>query len=208
MQKTRDPEKTRHEILRAGYKETFMHGFQASSVDSIVERAGITKGAFFHHFPTKNELGYAIADEILREMMLDRWIRPLAAYQNPVKGMITRYRRNMEETSEENLGYGCPLNNLTQEMSAVDPVFRESLQAVLDGWIEETEVYLKKAQDRGYVKREVDVKMAAMFMVMAEEGSAAIIKNLRDRKAYWALYEGFKQFMESISTTQGTEDRG
>jgi hypothetical protein len=33
-----------------------------------------------------------------------------------------------------------------------------------------------------------------------EEGSAAIMKNLRDRKVYWALYEGFRQFLESIST--------
>ncbi len=179
--------------------ETYAHGFQSTSVDTIVARAGVTKGAFFHYFPTKSHLGYAIADEILMEMMLDRWIRPLAAYKNPVQGMITRFRRNMEETPDEDLAYGCPLNNLTQEMSATDPVFREKLQGVLESWIEGTEGYLRKAKERGYLRQEVDTRMVAQFLVMMEEGSAAIVKNLRDRKVYWALYEGYKQFLESIS---------
>ena len=163
-------------------------------------RAGVTKGAFFHYFHTKNDLGYAIADEVLERMMLDRWITPLAAYKNPIHGMIVRYRKNMEELSDEELAHGCPLNNLTQEMSAVDPVFREKLEHVLASWIEGTERYLRKAQTDGYMRSEVDVKVVAQFMVMLEEGSAAIVKNLRDRNVYQACYEGFRQFLESIST--------
>ena len=92
------------EILRAGYYETYEQGFQPASIEAIVARAGVTKGAFFHYFPTKNDLGYAIADELLESMMLDRWIRPLAAYKNPIQGMIVRYRKNMEELSEERAG--------------------------------------------------------------------------------------------------------
>ena len=200
VSRSRDPEKTRLEILRAGYDETYERGFQSASVESIVARAGVTKGAFFHYFPTKNDLGYAIADEVLGRMMLDRWIRPLAAYRNPIQGMVVRYRKNMEELSDEDLAHGCPLNNLTQEMSAVDPVFREKLQGVLSLWIEETERYLRKAQANGYLRQDVDVKMVAHFTVMLEEGSAAIAKNLRDRKVYSAFYDGFKRFLESVST--------
>lgn len=198
--RTRDPERTRREILRAGYNETYERGFQATSIDDIVARAGVTKGAFFHYFPTKNHLGYAVADEILARMMHDRWIAPLSAYRNPVQGMIVRFRKNMEDTSDEDLARGCPLNNLTQEMSSVDPVFREKLHAVLALWIDETERFLKKAQTEGYLRSDVNVRMVAEFMVTLEEGSAAIVKNMRDRKVYWALYEGFRQFLESIST--------
>jgi TetR/AcrR family transcriptional regulator, transcriptional repressor for nem operon len=200
MPRSRNPEKTRLEILRAGYYETYERGFQPASIEAIVARAGVTKGAFFHYFPTKNDLGYAIADELLERMMLDRWIRPLAAYRNPIQGMIVRYRKNMEELPEEELAHGCPLNNLTQEMSAIDPVFRKKLQRVLESWIEETQRYLRKAQVDGYLSQGVDVKQVARFVVMSEEGSAAIVKNLRDRDVYRAFYEGFRQFLESIST--------
>ena len=131
--------------------------------------------------------------------MRERWTRPLAAYRNPVHGMIIRFRKNIETISDEELALGCPLNNLTQEMSSVDPVFRDKLRAVLKEWIDETEQYLKRAQAGGYLKRGVDLKQASEFIVMVEEGSGAIVKNLGDRKVYWSIYESFRRYLESLS---------
>ncbi len=196
----RDPERTRGRILSAGFDYVYRQGFRATSVSEIVAAAGVTEGAFFHYFPSKNDLGYALADEVLREMMLDRWIRPLAAYGNPIKGMTVRYRKLMEATTDEELSLGCPLNNLTQEMSSVDPVFSDKLRGVLLEWIKETERYLKKAQADGYMNPEVDPRRTAEFLVMMEEGSAAIVKSLGGRKTYLSMYEGFRSYLDSIST--------
>jgi len=195
----RDPERTRAAILEAAFIEIYENGFQATSIDEIVARASMTKGAFFSHFHSKNELGYALVDEVLKEMTLERWIRPVAAYKNPVQGIITRFRKIIDTTPEEHIALGCPFNNLTQEMSSVDPVFRDKIQAVLLMWIEETEKYLMKAQTEGYLKKNVNTKQVAEFVVMVEEGSFAIVKNLRDKKVYWALYESLKQYLDSIS---------
>jgi TetR/AcrR family transcriptional regulator, transcriptional repressor for nem operon len=197
--KLRDPESTRTGILRAAFDEIYHHGFQGTSVNQIVAKTDVTKGAFFHYFPTKNDLGYALVDEVLKEMILQRWIRPLAAYKNPVQGIITRFRKIIESTSDEDMTLGCPLNNLTQEMSSVDPVFREKLAAAMTLWIDENEKYLKKAQDDGYLKPHVNPRQAAEFVVMVEEGSYALVKNLRDRRLYWSLYDSLKQYLESIS---------
>ena len=199
----RDPEKTRAVILDAAFNEIYRRGFQATSIDDIVAKTGMTKGAFFSHFHTKNELGYAIADEILLEITLERWVRPLTAYKNPIRGIITRFRKIIETTPDEHMGLGCPLNNLVQEMSAVDPVFRDKLNAILRQWISETEKYLKKAQAEGYLKKDVNTRQVAEFVVMVEEGSLAMVKNLRDKKVYWSLYESLKQYLESISEKSG-----
>jgi TetR/AcrR family transcriptional regulator, transcriptional repressor for nem operon len=205
MSRPRDAEKTRSEIMRVAFGEIYERGFHATSVDDIVAKTKVTKGAFFHYFPTKNDLGYALADEVLRDMMLRRWVKPLNAYRNPVQGMVKTYRKLMEETTDEELSLGCPLNNLTQEMSAVDPVFREKLRGVLQTWIGETEKHLRRAKDEGYVRPNVDVRMAAETAVMMEEGSAALVKNLGERRVYWSLYEGFRLFMESISSRPNSE---
>jgi TetR/AcrR family transcriptional regulator, transcriptional repressor for nem operon len=203
----RDPEKTRKKILSAGFETVYRQGFRAASVSEIVAKAGVTQGAFFHYFPTKNDLGYSIADEMLKDMMLDRWIRPLSAYRNPVQGIVARFRKLMEATTDEELGLGCPLNNLTQEMSPIDPVFRDKLRGVLAEWIKETERCLKKAQVEGYLKPEVDTKSAAEFLVMMEEGSWALAKVLGDRKVYRSMYDGYRQYLESISTKRGMGER-
>jgi AcrR family transcriptional regulator len=195
----RDPEKTRAVILDAAFNEIYRHGFQTTSIDDIVAKTGMTKGAFFSHFHTKNELGYAIADEILLEITLERWVRPLAAYTNPVQGIISRFRKIIETMPAEHKGIGCPLNILVQEMSAVDPVFRDKLNAVLRRWISETEKYLKKAQTDGYLKKDVNTRQVAEFVVTVEEGSFGMVKNLRDKKVYWSLYESLKHYLESIS---------
>lgn len=195
----RDPEKTRAAILDAAYDEVYHRGFQTVTVDEMLAKTHLTKGAFYSHFKSKDELGYALVDEVLREMTLDRWVRPLAAYKNPVQGIIHHFRKIIESTPEDHIALGCPLNNLVQEMSAVNPVFRDKLNSVMRLWIDETERYLKKAQDEGYLMKDVNTKQVAEFVVMVEEGSFAMVKNLRDKKVYWSLYESLRQYLESIS---------
>jgi len=55
---------TRSKILFAAYKEIHLHGFQAASLNNILAHTGVTKGALYHHFPNKTELGYAVIDEV------------------------------------------------------------------------------------------------------------------------------------------------
>lgn len=53
----RSGEKTRRRIVDAAQDLTFENGFAATSIDKVIDRAGITKGAFFYHFRTKHDLG-------------------------------------------------------------------------------------------------------------------------------------------------------
>ena len=67
--RTRDPERTRERILAAAQALILDHGFGATTVDAVVNRAGITKGAFFHHFGSKADLARALVD---RYALLDK----------------------------------------------------------------------------------------------------------------------------------------
>lgn len=193
--RTRDPEKTRAHILEVAFLEIYQHGFNGVSIDQIIKKTHVTKGAFFHYFPTKNDVGYAIVDEILREMIMARWIRPLAAYKNPVQGILKRFRILTEAMTDENILRGCPLNNLIQEMSSSDPVFREKLKEVMTLWIDELEKYLKKAQDNGWLKRSADTRRLAEFVVMVTEGSFGIAKSMGDRRIFDSFYNSLREFL-------------
>ena len=56
----RDGSLTRERILDAAERLVVERGFAATSVDAVIEAAGTTKGGFFHHFPSKRELGRAL----------------------------------------------------------------------------------------------------------------------------------------------------
>ena len=53
---------TRERILDATESLVFDHGFSATSIDKVLERAGLTKGAFFYHFKSKADLGRAFME--------------------------------------------------------------------------------------------------------------------------------------------------
>ncbi len=52
----------RGKLLEAAVRLVRTQGFAATSVDDLCREAGVTKGAFFHHFPSKEALGVAAAD--------------------------------------------------------------------------------------------------------------------------------------------------
>ena len=196
----RDPEKTRKHILETAFWEIFRNGFNGVSINDIISKTRVTKGAFYHYFPTKNDLGYTIVDEMLIDMTLDRWVKPLAAYRNPVQGILSNLRKKIEESSNDSLGLGCPLNNLIQEMSSINPAFREKLNAVLELWISEIEKYLKKAQKDGYLKKSANPRQVSEFVVTAHEGAFGMSKSYRDKKLFWSVYHALWDYLNTIGT--------
>jgi TetR/AcrR family transcriptional regulator, transcriptional repressor for nem operon len=197
--KTRDPEKTRAHILNAAFMEIYRRGFNGVGVRELASKAGVTIGAFFHYFPTKNHVGYAIVDEIIYNGILDRWIKPLVAYKNPIQGILKCFKNTFENWPDEFVALGCPLNNLTQEMSGSDEIFQQKTRAVLQEWIARTKEHLKRAQEGGYLKKSVNIQELAEYIVTFQEGTFAMGKALNDRRIFDSMYNSIKQHLDALT---------
>jgi TetR/AcrR family transcriptional regulator, transcriptional repressor for nem operon len=198
--KSRDLERTRKEILDVAFMQVFTRGFQGVSIDDIVSQTNLTKGAFYHQFPTKLDLGYALVDEVIKPMIIDRWIKPLESFENPLDGILKQMKTLIGKSDPSHLKLGCPLNNLVQEMSPVDKGFHQRLQIALNLWINEMDKHLKRAKKSGYLKTDVNTKHVAHFVVMAHEGFYGMLKGLDDPKIFSALYASMKRYFKTIST--------
>lgn len=196
--KTRDLEKSRKEILDAAFWEVFTRGFQGVSIDEIVKKTTLTKGAFYHQFPTKIDLGYALVNEVIKPMTYSRWIDPLQKYENPLEGILLQVKNLIGKAKPQELRYGCPLNNLVQEMAPIDKGFKERLEAALLYWIDGMEQELKRAKKSGYLRDDVNTRQVAHFVVMAHEGFYGMLKALDDPKAFNALYDSLKRYFETL----------
>ena len=130
----RNPDLTRQTLLQAAFDEIYVHGFQGARLDRILENTGVTKGALYHHFRNKLELGYAVIDEVIKPMVVTEWVQALADTDDPLEAIVRTIQKRRKEHGEAAAVCGCPLNNLAMEMSPIDEGFRRRIQALFDSW--------------------------------------------------------------------------
>src|SRR5579864_5438250 len=83
-----DSERTRERLLQAASREIYRLGFQSASLDTILAVAGVTKGALYYHFDSKEALGYAVVEELIAPDVRGKWVRPLQSGKDPIDALI------------------------------------------------------------------------------------------------------------------------
>ncbi len=192
------PLDTRDKILFAAYKEIHVNGFQAASLKSILARTGVTKGALYHHFKSKTELGYAVIDEVIANRIYLNFIRPLENLDDPLEGFIDMIRHAGATFSMTDIELGCPLSVLAQEMAPIDEGFRTRLTAIYDQWHHSIAEVLRRARDAGSIIDEVDPDMLGVMIAATLEGSLSAAKVARDLDKLHQCGAGLIHFLQLI----------
>ncbi|GEM_PF-2035398 len=167
-------------------------------MNTILSNIKLTKGAFYHHYPNKTELGYDVTNNIIFDYINNQWIKPLAQHENPINGIQAIVRKLTKEITKEQLENGCPLNNLTQEMSSLDEGFRVRLKSIYDHWRSAVSNSLIKGQAKGYVHRAVNAERVAKFIVAVIQGSIGTTKSSRDIKLISDCGDEIVAYMETL----------
>jgi len=178
----RDPERTRERLLQAGFRKIYRSGFQSASVDTILAATNVTKGALYYHFESKEDLGYAIVEEIIAKQTHQKWVIPLERSKNPIDTLIRIVRRT--SVRPKDVKGGCPLINLAQEMSPLDDQFRKRLERIFNGWQDGIAAALRRGQSQGSVRRDLSPEGTAGFLIAMYEGYALLAKNAQDPKVW------------------------
>lgn len=194
----RNPDATRARILSAAFDAMYRNGYQGTRLGEIIATTGLTKGALYHHFPNKQALGYAVVDEIIREMLLDVWVRPLRASDDPYATLIDTIGALSGRVGEQLSSLGCPLNNLAQEMSPLDEGFRTRLDAVYREWQDALEFALNHARQDETIRQDVDTAVVATFIIASLEGCIGMSKNAQSVARLTICGRGLVDYLESL----------
>jgi TetR/AcrR family transcriptional regulator, transcriptional repressor for nem operon len=201
----RDPERTRERLLQAASREIYRSGFQSTGLNTILASAGVTKGALYYHFKSKEALGYAVVDEVIAENVRDRWVRPLQRCNDPIDALIGIAQGH--SVLPEDVRGGCALNNLAQEMSPLHAGFRKRLARVFEAWRGAVASALREGQAHGRVRRDVEPAEAAGFLVAMFQGYASLGKNAQDPKVLKAGIRNIVDWLRSLRPL-GNRKRG
>ncbi len=178
----RDPQRTRQRLLQAAFREVYRSGFQGAGLDTILAATGVTKGALYYHFGSKEALGHAIVEEIVAALPRDKWLRPLQEGKDPIDALIDIVQAT--SVRPKDVQGGCPLVNLAQEMSPLDEQFRKRLERIFNSWQEGIATALRRGQSQGTVRRDLVPEETASFLIAMYEGYVLLAKNAQDPKIW------------------------
>jgi len=196
--RSRDPERTRERLLKAGFREVYRSGFQSASIDTILAAANVTKGALYYHFESKEALGHAIVDEVVATFLRNRWLLPLQQGEDkdPIDALIDIVQSIPAQPRD--VKGGCPLVNLAQEMSLLDEQFRKRLEAMFHAWQESVAMALQRGQSQETVRHDVVPEEAASFLIAMVEGYEVLAKNAQDVKVWNAGIRNIVGWLQSL----------
>ena len=201
LARIRDPGQTRQALLEAAEREIHLHGYQAASLSQIINEAGVTKGALYHHFANKQALGYAVFDEIWAPQLRSMWTEPLHGGKgDPVQVLIDTIVEAGDSMDDGDLALGCPINNLAQEMSPINEGFRIRINRLLGEWRDAIAAGLRRGQAGGFVTRRVRAETAAAMLVASFEGCLGMAKNAQSRELLVQCGRGVIDYLETLRT--------
>jgi len=192
----RDADRTRERLLQAAFREIYRSGYQSASIDTVLVDAGVTKGALYYHFGSKEALGHAVIKEIIGPDLRSKWLRPLQRGNDPIDTLTGIVRS--ESVQPAAVRGGCPLNNLAQEMSPLDEGFRKRLAVLFHAWRGGIAAALREGQTQGRVRRDLKPAEAAGFLIATLEGYVSLAKNAQDAKVMKAGIRNIVVWLQSL----------
>jgi TetR/AcrR family transcriptional regulator, transcriptional repressor for nem operon len=198
--KSREGRSTREAILEAATRLMHVRGYQHTSLDDVLRESGVGKGNFYYYFRSKEDLGYAILDQLVAGFQ-QRTLEPCFADADGARLHQIRcfLDRVLDAQRRSKCVGGCPMGNLASELSDVHEGFRARLVSVFTAWRARLTAALVEAQARGEVVAACRPESVAHFLVAGLEGGILLAKVSKDisvleqcvseLKRYLTLYE-------------------
>jgi len=135
MSHPRSPVK--EQILEAATRLMQVRGYHRTALEDVLRESGAGKGNFYHYFHSKEELGYAILDRLVRAFT-ERTLDPI--FGSPTRPPLQQVDAFLDEIlaiqrARKCVG-GCPMGNLATELADVHEGFRQRLARIFDLWRE------------------------------------------------------------------------
>ena len=201
MTTERNAEQTRTRILEAAREEIFQNGYQGMRIETILQKTKLAKGALYHYFPNKLALGYAVVDEVLMGHFQTVWNEHILQYNDPLTTLQKMFICKAESFQNAVSFNGCPMNNLNQEMAAIDDGFHQRLEKVFENTHMTIVQALEKGQADGLVRKDIDPVKISMFIFSSYQGIMGAAKCMQAPELLGDLFGTLNDYIDTLRAT-------
>lgn len=190
---------TREKIINIADKFFYENGFESTSFADIAASLNISRGNFYHHFKTKDEILDAVIKQRLinTKTMVDNWD---LENQNPavrLKTFVKILIRNQEKIME----FGCPIGTLCTELSKLSHKAKNDaneLFTLFQTWM------VRQFNEIGIFE---NANKYALHLLMRTQGMAVITNAFHDVSFVQSEVEGACSWIDETIEKEGKNVR-
>jgi AcrR family transcriptional regulator len=160
----------RERILRAAMELFRKHGFHNTSLARILQKAEITKGGFYFHFKSKEELGFVVLERTKNMWMTN----VIAAIEDEpdARARIQRMTQIMTQMYRGEIFHGCALLAvMTAEMMESNSALAEHIKEIFYEWRKSLDVIIDEGKREGLFNEGVDSESLALILIGCCQGT-------------------------------------
>jgi len=198
----RDGAATRTRILDAAEGLMLERGFAGTSVDEVIASAGTTKGGFFHHFASKQELARALVERYVAvdmELLDDLFTRAERLSRDPLQQLLL-FVGLQEEAADELASDepGCLYASFCYERNLVDEATRDLIADAVRAWRTRTRAKLDEVVAVYPPRVPVDLDALADEGLAVFEGAYVLSRALGEPKLLKGQLRHFRNYLELL----------
>ena len=172
---------TRDRLLKSATSLVRQHGLHATTVDEVCDRAGVTKGAFFHHFKSKEAMAVEMAESWSVHNEEFFRVAPYHAPHDPLDRVIGYLDFRSSLIVGEPEEFTCLAGTMVQEAYQSHPAIREVCRSGIADHVESLEPDLERAIARYRPGSGLDAKSLALHTQVVLQGAFILAKASSDR---------------------------
>lgn len=198
---------TRQKLMTATRELILHQGFSATGVDEICTQAGVTKGAFFHHFKTKEDIGLAaMADwaEFGMQLYAQAKAEPRRYPLDHVHrffGIMLGFVNNLPPPLT------CVVGIMAQELAAANPAVQRASSGYLGIWTEFARQLLEEAKAAQKPEVDFDSTKVAWMLNCLWQGSMLIAKARQEPEIIRQNLESARDYVDGLFSSDSVPSK-
>jgi len=174
MARPRLSEKTRQRLLDEGVSAFLQQGYHGTGLKEVLDRVNVPKGSFYNYFDSKEEFA-AAAIRHYADCFAEKMQRAINEAPDPYAGLHRFFESLMTEFEAAGFVGGCLIANLGGELEGSE-VCRDTLATAFRDWRDGVAEALRKSQQLGLVRTDMDASELANLLTEAWEGAVIRMK--------------------------------
>lgn len=199
MEMTLKRRETMHRLCGKGLEIFHAKGYYNTRLDDILNELSLSKGAFYHHFRSKEDYFINIVQNLIVQKVYALLIEPLNTNENPLPVIIESLENALDPGKKNEMAYGFMLNDFLTEFNKRNEEISGQLKEILNVWEVNLVSLLKKGKLDGHIARHVDCEGVATYVIASYLGMRSLLMDSSNKQLRYQYIQQLKQYFNSIA---------